>query len=358
MFGLKSNLRVGLDIGSHAVKMVVAEKAGHGHQKLVKAIGRDIYSGKEKYDADGPKKAAVVPLILEMFQELGIRPRSISHLATCLSGSNMATKELRTLQLPEEEMNSSVIAEARKHLPLDGSESLVDYMMLGEDQREMDKLRVLVAATTKRTFDAHLDVLRELELKPGVVDLEPLAAVNSYIATKELPDEGVVVFLNLGARRTTMVILGRKDMFFSRDLPVGGFMFTDAIMKTFDVSFGEAEELKRTKGLSGEAKQEQVAQQTGALSLRDKTPLEKLNDEINRSLRYYVKETGQAQFVKFVLLGGPAESEELCESLAAKFSVPVEAYDPFSAMDGAPDVKNRSQFAAAVGLAARAHAIY
>ncbi|MBU1919674.1 pilus assembly protein PilM, partial [bacterium] len=137
MFGLKSNLRVGLDIGSHAVKMVVAEKAGHGHQKLVKAIGRDIYSGKEKYDADGPKKAAVVPLILEMFQELGIRPRSISHLATCLSGSNMATKELRTLQLPEEEMNSSVIAEARKHLPLDGSESLVDYMMLGEDQREM-----------------------------------------------------------------------------------------------------------------------------------------------------------------------------------------------------------------------------
>ena len=88
MLGLKSNLRVGLDIGSHAVKMVVAEKAGHGRQKLVKAISRDIYSGKEKYNPDGAKKAAVVPLILEMFQELGIRSRSISHLATCLSGTD------------------------------------------------------------------------------------------------------------------------------------------------------------------------------------------------------------------------------------------------------------------------------
>jgi type IV pilus assembly protein PilM len=293
-----------------------------------------------------------------MFQELGLRPRSISHLATCLSGMNMATKELVTLQLPEVEMYSSVIAEARKHLPLDGSESLVDYMTIGEDQREVDKMRVLVAATTKRTFDAHLDLLRELELKPGIVDLEPLSAVNSYITNAELPDEGVVVFMNLGARRTNLVIMGRKDMFFSRDLPIGGFTFTDIIMRTFDVPYVEAEELKRTKGLSGESKKADAEQPTSALSLRDKSPLEKLNDEVNRSLRYYVKETGQSQFVKFVLFGGSAESEELREAFASKFSVPVEAYDPFKAMEGDPNVKNRSQFAAAVGLAARAHAIY
>ena len=358
MFGLKSNLRVGLDIGSHAVKMVVAEKAGHGRQKLVKALCRDIYAGREKYDADGPKKAAVVPLVLEMFQELGVRPKSLSHLATCLSGMNMATKELVTLQLPDMEMYSSVISEARKHLPLDGSESLVDYMTIGEDQREVDKVRVLVAATTKRTFDAHVDLLRELELKPGIIDLEPLAAVNSYIINTELPDEGVVVFMNLGARRTNLVIMGRKDMFFSRDLPIGGFTFTDVIMRTFDVSYVEAEELKKTKGLSGESKKLSADAPSAALSLRDKSPMEKLSDEVNRSLRYYVKETGQAQFIKFVLFGGPAENDELRETFASKFNVSVEAYDPFTVMDGEPDVKNRSQFAAAVGLAARATAIY
>jgi type IV pilus assembly protein PilM len=361
VLGLKSSLRVGLDIGSHAVKLVVAERGSHGHQKLVKALAQNIYSGKEKFDPDGPKKAAVVPLVLEMFQEAGLRPKRISHLATCLSGMNMATKELRTLQLPDEEMHSSVVAEARKHLPLDGSESMVDYMVLGEDQREVDKLRVLVAATTKRTFDAHVDVLRELELRAGVVDLEPLAAVNSYMGNKELPEEGVVVFLNLGARRTNLLILGRKDMFFSRDLPVGGYMFTEEIMRGKDITFGEAEEIKRTQGLSsgnGAAQAPGGGGGMSALALKDKSPLEKLGDEVNRSLRYYVKETGQAQFTKFVLFGGPAESDELSESIATKFNVSVEAYDPFTSMDGEPDVKNRSQFAAAVGLAQRAQAIY
>jgi len=357
VIGLKSHYRIGLDIGSHAVKMVIAEKGSHGHQRLVKALCYDLYSAGEKYDPDGPKKAIVVPLVLEMFQEVGIRPRRISHLATCLSGLNMATKELVTMQLPEEEMNSSVIAEARKHLPLDGSESMVDYQVLGEDQREVDKLRVLVAATTRRTFDTHIDMLREIELKPGVIDLEPLAAINSYINFNELPDQGVVVFLHLGARRTNLMIYGRKDMFFSRDLPVGGFTFTDDIMRTMNVPFAEAEEIKKSKGLNPAGNGAGQESSGSALSIKDKTPLEKLGDEVNRSLRYYVKETGQPQFVKLVLTGGCAENEELAESLASKFSIPAEAYDPFAHMEGNPEVKNRSQFAAAVGLAARAQAV-
>ena len=168
MLGLKSNLRVGLDIGSHAVKMVVADKGSHGKLRLVKAVSRDIYSNQEKYDPDGPKKITVVPLILEMFQEAGVRPRRVVHLGSAISGIHVAAKEIRTLQLTEEEMASSILQEARKHLPLDGSESVVDYQVMGEDPKEADKVRVLIAATTKRLFDAHLDILRELELKPGV----------------------------------------------------------------------------------------------------------------------------------------------------------------------------------------------
>ena len=138
---------------------------------------------------------------------------------------------------------------ARKHVPLDGSKSVVDYQILGEDPKEADKVRVLVAATTKRMFDAHVDILRETELKPGVIDLEPLAAANTYIGHTELPDDGVVVFLNIGAKRTNLLILGRKDMFFSRDLPVGGYNFTEEVMKKLNVKFAEAEEIKKTQGI-------------------------------------------------------------------------------------------------------------
>lgn len=95
-----------------------------------------------------------------------------------------------------------------------------------------------------------------------------------------------------------------------------------------------------------------------SLALSDKSPIDKMYDEINRSIRYYVKETGQSGVMKFVLFGGTAASQELSDFLANKFSVPVEAYDPFRILEGNADVKNHPQFATAVGLALRAQAIY
>jgi type IV pilus assembly protein PilM len=335
----------------------MAERGGHGKQRLVKAISRDIYTGQEKYDPDGPKKATIVPILLEMFQEAGLHPRRVHHLGSCIGGLNIAAKEILSVSLPDEEMSSAILNEARKHLPLDGSESIVDYQVLGEDHKDPDKVRVLVAATTKRMFDAHLDILREIELKPGVIDLEPLAALNSYLGHAELPDEGVIVFLNLGARRTNLLVVGRKDVFFNRDLPVGGYAFTSEIMRKLDVKFVEAEEIKKSQGLNTSIQAVGADGGAESLALSDKSALDKLGDEINRSLRYYVKETGQSIFTKFVLVGGLAESKELCEYLQQKFGVETVSYDPLAFFEGAGEVRHRMQYAAAAGLAVRAQAI-
>lgn len=360
MFGLHSNLRVGLDIGTHSIKLVVTDKGSHGRMKLVKALSRNIYGSNEKYDLDGPKKTQIVPIVLEMFQEAGLRPKRVHHLGSSIGGLNQAAKEIKTLQMSDEEMTSAIMVEARKHLPLDGSESVVDFQVLGEDPKDADKVRVLVAATTKRVFDAHLDILRELELKPGVIDLEPLASINAYMSHTELPDDGVVVFLNVGARRTNLLILGRKDMFFSRDLPVGGYTFTEEIMKKLGAKFGDAEDMKRTQGLAARGmKLVEPVSDAGdsGLSLADKPAMEKLGDEVNRSLRYYVKETGQSFFVRMEVVGGTAESPDLCDFLTKKFSIDCRPFDPFAHVEGSAEVRNRFQYAAAVGLAARAQAI-
>jgi type IV pilus assembly protein PilM len=354
VFALKSSLRVGLDIGSHSIKVVAAEKGSHGKLKLVKALSRDMYTGQEKFDPDGPKKTTVVPLLLEMFQEIGVRPKRVAHLGSSIGALNQATKEIRTTQLSDSEMASYILQEARKHVPLDGSESVVDYQVIGEDPKEADKVRVLVAATTKRMFDAHVDMLREVELHPGIIDLEPLAAFNSYIGHTELPEDGVVVFLNLGARRTNMIIFGRKDLFFSRDLPVGGAMFTEDISRKLNLKWGDAEEMKKTQSLDVKSIAGGAPEQ---FALADKSPLEKLGDEINRSLRYYAKETGQGFFVRMELVGGMAENKELTTFLSSKFNLECRSFDPFMFVDNVHDVKFRSQFATAVGLAQRAQSI-
>ncbi len=355
MIGLKSKLRVGLDIGSHSIKIVVLER-GSRVPKLIHARCREIYSGTETYDPEGPKKATVVPLLVEMLYEMGLTPKKLKHLGSAVSGVNISAKEIRALQLPEEEMISAMHLEARKHLPLDGTDSIVDYQLLGDDPKEPDKVRVLIAATTRRTFDAHLDIMREIELKPGLVDIEPLAVLNSYIGVTELPDEGALIFLNIGCRKTNLTIFGRKDLFFTRDLGIAGHHFTLDIMRDLSMEYPEAERLKISRGLSPDVKR--ASDGSAPLAVHERSALEKLGDEINRSLRYYIKETGQSMFMKFILTGGTAGSKELQEYLQEKFKLPVESYNPLAALEGGAGRENNPwQYAAAVGLALRAQAV-
>ncbi len=251
-------------------------------------------------------------------------------------------------------MACSLLLEARKHIPLDGSETVVDYQILGDDPKESDKVRILLVATTKKNYEAHQDFLREIELKPGVIDIETLAVLNSYIINSQLPDEGVMIFLHIGARRVVLSVYGRKDMFFSRDLPIGGQTFTEELMRHYGLSYSEAETVKREQGM-----QPDLAKKGGsdgsALAVAEKTTMEKLGEEINRSLRFYVKDSGQSVFTHFVVTGGGSGLPGLDTFLNNKFNLPIEVYNPFNQLDSRVpiDTDNAAQMAAAVGLAIR-----
>ncbi|MFN3821954.1 MAG: pilus assembly protein PilM, partial [bacterium] len=168
------------------------------------------------------------------------------------------------------------------------------------------------------------------------------------------PDDGVIVFLHLGAKRTILTVFGRLDVFFSRDLPIGGYHFTEELMKNYGLDYPEAEQVKKTQGMNPNL-EKKLSSEGGGLGLAEKSTLEKLGDEINRSLRYYVKETGQSVFTHIVLTGGGASLIGLDTYLSNKFNLPIELYNPFNALDvRVPvDTDNPYQMAAAVGLAIR-----
>lgn len=352
MIGLKSNMRVGLDIGTHSIKIVVLEKAGP-RLRLVKWKCNEIYTGGDRYDPEGPKKSVAVPQLMRIMSELQLVPKKIKRLASSVGGMQVASKEISSIMQTEAEMASSLLLEARKHIPLDGSETIVDYQILGDDPTESDKVRVLLVATTRKLYETHQDFLREIEIKPGIIDIEALAVLNSYIIHSQLPDEGVAIFLNIGARKTTLGVFGRKDTFFSRELPVAGMHFTQELMDNYGLDYEEAEQVKKEQGLEPELKHKK--QDTGSLAVSEKGTMEKLGDEINRSLRYFVKETGQSVFTHIVLTGGGAILPGLDNSLSNKFNLPIELYNPFNQLDSRIPIEsdNPYQMAGAIGLAIR-----
>jgi type IV pilus assembly protein PilM len=353
MIRLGSLQHVGLDIGSHSIKIVVLEKTGQRF-RLKAHLVYPVYAAGEMFDPDGPKKSVVGPRLLGAFNQMGLAPRKIKGLASAIGGPAVAAKEIKSVQMTDEDMDSSLMLEARKHLPLDGSETIVDYQILGDDPNEADKIRVLLVAATRKFFQTHLETMRDIELKPGIVDIDQLAMLNSYNQFNDLPDDGVLIFLNVGCRKTNLSVTGRKSMFFTRDIPIAGYNFTQDLMKRFDISYDEAEQVKITQGMEPDLPA--VGSSAGAgLALADKSPFERLGDEINRSLRYYVKETGQSYFHSIILSGGAAVTKGLDEYLKHKFNLPVSIYDPCAGLEtGGKVIEAGTQLSIAVGLALRA----
>lgn len=351
MFG-RSNQRVGLDIGTFSIKLAIVEKSG-GRFRPVKTVKQDIYPGGENYDPEGPKRSVAVPALSEVFKQAGLVPRKIRNLYSTIGGAQVSAKEIYAIHLDDEEMSSAMLLEARKHIPLDGSQTFIDYQILGEHPKEANKVRVLIAATTKKLFDSHVEMLRDLELRPGVVDIDQLAAINSYIIERELPDEGVMIFLNLGARKTNLTVFGRSDIFFTRDIPVAGHAFTEELVKKYSLDYPTAERIKIEQGLNPDLEDMEMEKAGSSFRVAEKSALVRLGDEINRSLRYYVKESGQSFYTQMILTGGSSSIKGLDEMLRNRFNLPVEIYDPLKSFDIASNGNYGPQFAIAVGLALR-----
>jgi len=354
MIKFGSQQRVGLDIGSHSIKIAVLDRAG-AHPRLGSYTIVPLYTSGETYDPDGPKKSVIVPRLLNAFNQINLRPRTVKHLASSIGGLAVAAKEIKSIQMTDEEMDSSLRLEARKHLPLDGSETIVDYQILGNDPQELDKIRVLLVAATRKYFQTHLESLRDIELKPGLVDIDQLAMINAYITQNDLPDDGVVIFLNVGCRKTNLSVLGRKNLFFTRDMPVAGYTFTAELMKRYNLSYEEAERVKVTDGLNPDLPRAGADGSPEEIKLAEKGSIDRLGDEINRSLRYYVKETGQSYFHSILLTGGSAQLPGLDEFLQSKFNLPVSVYNSCAGLEtGGKEIPEGAQLAVAVGLALRA----
>src|SRR5512134_2165034 len=110
---------------------------------------------------------------------------------------------------------------------------------------------LLVAAKTELIND-YMSVVRDAGLVPRIVDIDSLAAGNAFELTHPVSDEQVPMVVNVGASFMNINILHAGVPLFTRDVPMGGGMYTSEIQKQLAVSFETAEELKVGKKSAGD----------------------------------------------------------------------------------------------------------
>ena len=344
---------LGLDIGRQYVKMVAADKTKSGY-KLIDAGSRLIPDPNSAYDPEKIDQSHFVIAVKELFRQQGLNPKKAKVMISGINGSSASIKQITTMEMPSDELESAMTFEARKHIPMDGTDAVIDYQILGSNKKEVDKIDVGLVACTKGVLNNHIDLLKECGLKPGVVDVNPIAMSNAFSFIKDMPEDGLVVMLDIGALSSTLVVYGKGEQFFTRDLPIGGHHFVKELSEKREIGYTEAQDILFRDGITASKKDTSI-ENTAEVGIAERTIYDNLVEDMRRSLRFYAKQTGQSFFLKIFLTGGAAATPGLTVMVNEKLNIECAVFDPFASLEGANNVSisNPSQYTTALGLGIR-----
>jgi type IV pilus assembly protein PilM len=317
LFGSKKGL-VGVDIGSSAVKAVEVKVGGKGGDEFqLLNIGLEPLPPEAIVDGAIMDSGAVIDAIQNLFQDNRIKT---TDCATGVSGNAVIVKKISLPQMSEEELAESIHWEAEQYIPFDIQDVQLDYEVVegGESAGNMD---VLLVAVKKDKISEYTSAITQAGKNPTIVDVDVFALQNCYEANY-VPNPGrVVALLNIGASTMNVNVVRDGSSVFNRDIAVGGNQYTDAIQKDLNLSFEQAEALKRGEQVD-QAAPESLISINQAVS-------ETITTEIQRTFDFFRATSQEDRVDQIYLSGGTAKIHGLRELLTDRLDAPVEMLNPF-----------------------------
>jgi len=211
---------------------------------------------------------------------------------------------------------------------------------------------VLLTAVKKDKISDYTSAITQAGKNPMVVDVDVFALQNAYEINYGIDPGRVIALLNVGASIMNINIVKGATSIFNRDIAVGGNQYTDAIQKDLNLSFDQAEALKRGTRVEGAAP-ENLAPILQAVS-------ENIALEIQKTFDFFKATSSEDRIDRIFLSGGTSKVRGLQELLSDRFEAGVEIMNPFNNItynpkDFDPDFISEmgASAAIAVGLAVR-----
>jgi type IV pilus assembly protein PilM len=355
----KKNQLVGLDIGSHTIKLVEIEDTKKG--RILKNFG--IIGLPQDAIVEGAIKEMeiVSSAIKTLYKNLRIKNKNV---VTSISGYSVIVKKISIQKRGEAELDASIQDEAEQYIPFDINDVNLDYEILtppgeegAEKKVEGDKgdkglMDVMLVAAKKDIVEDYVSLLHLTGLSPAILDVDAFALQNAFELSAE-NISGCYALVNVGAEELGINAIKNGVSIFTRDSSYGGYQINEAIMSKFDLSYEEAEKIK----LGGTK-----------IDHKDKGALEEIFtsvisgwvNEIKRALDFLATTYPDESIEKIVLSGGSCRFPGFQKYLELETEIPVVELNPFGNLqvnDKMFDPKYLTYMAAqaaiAVGLALR-----
>ena len=320
---------IGLDIGSHSIKLVGLKMTSKG--PFLTYVGmKEIPPGTDKEDVD-----KLSQILKALFKEAGLETKKVR---LTVVGSGVQIKRISVPSLPKAELKEAVRWEIKNYLPFPVETAQIDFHILNEYVEDnVKKLDLITVACPKHLIDRTLSIAERAGLQPIHLDVAPFALWNILLTWDQLKKEEAVALIDLGAEKTGICLFKNGVLQFSREVTPGGADITRAVMEGIGSSgeaqpiYERAEKIKQEIGIPSEPSQEGMSDKSASLSklsFRVRPVLERLAAEIGRSLDYYRSQFNEERIDRILLTGGGANLKNIVSYLANELRLPVEHFNP------------------------------
>ena len=249
----------------------------------------------------------------------------------CLNSTQIINRELLIPVVAPDEIETVVRYEIQQFLPINLSDYLIQYVILGEVEVMGEKrLKLNVITFPEKMARSYYDLLKELGFKPYALDVSYNAisklATYSDLLEQVTTAEGTVAFVDMGAQSIDLNIFTDENIQFTRLIKSGGAIIDEKLNQLPDMSIKSAVSLKQEADLR-EIGSSNLVQRAIILSI------DEMLYELERVLQFYRNKAVGNTIDHVYLLGGLSHLKGLETYMENRLNTPVSKLKDISLTD-------------------------
>lgn len=396
MVGLFSRSILGLDIGSHSIKLVEVKRT-RGGPIITCAKAVSMAHEEEATDAEISKS------LRKLLDMLEVRSKRV--IAAVSSAEERVI--MRSIFMPEmtTDVSEDAVktgarfeAEEQDYIPYEMNHALINFDIIGEATVDDEEgLEVFLVSAHRDLITSRVQLLREVGLIPIAIDIDILAIARLLGFTEQIHDDEDIAIIDIGASKTCLCFYRYGKPYVYPHILTAGDAITSELSRQLRVSWKEAEEYKKLQGnfknflaeglgthgaANLESSLNSYPSYTKASGADNMESREYTSEEVFYVLQRVLEETSEQKILeeneglylqlrnrfeyyeadfekpsKIIASGGTSQLASLDEFIALRLSIPVETISylekiPVDAKGDVSDIEgNVPLFATAVGLA-------
>lgn len=333
---------IGLDIGSHSIKLIELGKQGNSFVLLSAGTcptPQKVLGATQQSDIE-----SLAGAIRKLAKDVGVKSRSVN---VALPESQVFTRVIEVPQLSRQELASSIKWEAEQYIPLPLDQVTMDFTVLRDAKDTGNNLmQVLLVAAPKVLLDRYVTFIELSGL--GVVGIETEIISASRAVAPVAHGVKTTLLVSLGAQTTDLSILRDGIIAFTRSISAGGEALSRALVEGLGFRQNQAEEFKKTYGLDRSHLEGKIVEAVRPI-------MDTIIGEIKRALAFYQERYRGDRIELVILSGGTARLPGMTAYMAEHIGIEAQIANPWIGITKDPRFavldNEGAIFTVAVGLA-------